>query len=208
MFLQNKKTLSKRKSSIDGGHISERSPDTNTQASNNLTSEGSAIKSEVPEPREPVGALATETNITPEPVNVKDYNEIKLDDLQKKLDDRTDFSPEAKAEELIIPENMTYLAKRAFGNNISNYGLRKLYCPESLASQCAAALSHLEGSDQSVEMISYQKTSDGKIFYNNKWYNSANGILLGDYDKKRIYTVDEATKISKKSGNTFKIRYK
>lgn len=112
-------------------------------------------------------------------------------------------------EELIIPENVTSLSARAFSDsNIANYGLKKLYCPENLASQCAAALSYLAESDQSIELISYQKTSDGKIFYNNKWYNNANGILSGDYNKKRIYTIEEATKISKKSGNTFKIRYK
>ena len=91
------KPLSKRKSSLDGGHISERSPDTNTQASNNLTSEGS-VKTEIPESRFLDGVSATDNSISPEPVNVKDYNEIKLDDLQKKLDDRTDFSPEAKTE--------------------------------------------------------------------------------------------------------------
>ena len=112
------------------------------------------------------------------------------------------------AEELIIPEKVTYLSDKAFADNLSNYNLQKLYCPENLASQCAAALSHLAESDQSIELISYQKTSDGKIFYNNKWYNNANGILSGDYNKKRIYTIEEATKISKKSGNTFKIRYK
>ena len=112
-------------------------------------------------------------------------------------------------DELIIPENVTSLSERAFsGSDVSNYGLKKLYCPENLVSQCAAALSHLAGSDQSVELASYQKTSDGKIFYNNKWYNSANGISSGNYDKKRIYTVEEAAKVSKKSDNTFKIRYK
>ena len=71
------KPLSKRKSSQDGGHISERSPDTNTQASNNLTSEGS-VKTKIPESRFLDGASATDNTITTEPVNVKDYNEIKF----------------------------------------------------------------------------------------------------------------------------------
>ena len=36
-------------SSLDGGHISERTPDTNTQASNKLTSKGS-VKTKIPGP--------------------------------------------------------------------------------------------------------------------------------------------------------------
>ena len=59
------------KSSLDGGHISERTPDTNTQASNNLTSEGS-VKTEIPEPRFRDGVSATKDNIAQEPLKVKD----------------------------------------------------------------------------------------------------------------------------------------
>ena len=38
-------------------------------------------------------------------------------------------------------------------------------------------------------------------------FQSANDILSGDYAKKRIYTIDEASKVSGMK-NTFKIRYK
>jgi len=49
--------------------------------------------------------------------------------------------------------------------------------------------------------------SGNQIFHNNRFYNSANDILSGNYDKKRIYTIDEANRASGKK-NTFKIRYK
>jgi len=41
-----------------------------------------------------------------------------------------------------------------------------------------------------------------------KLYNSLNDWLSGNYVKKRIYTVEEANKVSKPTGNTFKVRYK
>ena len=49
----------------------------------------------------------------------------------------------------------------------------------------------------------------GNQYYSNgKFYNSFNDIGTPKYIKKRIYTIDEATKVSKETGNTFKLRYK
>ncbi|MBR2299629.1 MAG: leucine-rich repeat domain-containing protein [Alphaproteobacteria bacterium] len=41
-----------------------------------------------------------------------------------------------------------------------------------------------------------------------KTYNSFADFMSGRYIPKRIYTVEEAEKVSKKTGNTFKLRYK
>ena len=46
------------------------------------------------------------------------------------------------------------------------------------------------------------------ILVNRKFYNSLSDWLNGNYVKKRIYTVEEATKLSKPTGNKFRIRYK
>ena len=99
------KPLSKRKSSLDGGHISGRSPDTNTQASNNLTSEGS-VKTEIPEPRFRDGVSATKDNIAQEPLKVKDFQDLKIDDLEKSIDSRTDWTPEEKAESKAVLDTL------------------------------------------------------------------------------------------------------
>lgn len=114
-----------------------------------------------------------------------------------------------RATEVIIPENVTTISPHAFtiSDGTSNMPLEKLYCPEHLQDQCAEAIKFRTDNGLKTEIIPYQKTSDGKVFYNNKWYKSANDILSDSHIQKRIYTVDEADKISGKS-NTFKIRYK
>ena len=50
--------------------------------------------------------------------------------------------------------------------------------------------------------------ADGQILFHGKFYNSLADIATGNYIKKRIYTIEEATKVSKEMGNTFKLRYK
>ena len=59
----------------------------------------------------------------------------------------------------------------------------------------------------SMDVKEYIKDDSGGYFYNNKWYSSPNDILNDNHIKKRIYTVDEANKVAKKT-NTFKIKYK
>jgi len=114
-----------------------------------------------------------------------------------------------RATEVVIPENVTTIAPHAFtiSDGTSDMPLEKLYCPEHLQAQCAEAIKFRTDNGLKTEIISYQKNNDGSILYQNKWYKTANDILSGNHIHKRIYTVDEANKISGKS-NTFKIRYK
>lgn len=116
----------------------------------------------------------------------------------------------SKLSNVVIPASVTNLSPLAFGNDFQHYGrslIESLYCSEAIADQCAAALQWKKDLGQKVEVITYRQTQNGQVFYNNKWYNSANDILSGDYVKKRIYSVDEASQVSG-SQNTFKIRYK
>lgn len=114
----------------------------------------------------------------------------------------------SKFKELVIPESVTSLSEAAFGDEEYNYALiENLYCEEAIVEQCEAALQWKKDMGKKVTVIPYKKTADGQIFYNNKWYNSANDILSGDYAKKRIYTIDEANKITGKK-NSVMIRYK
>ena len=114
----------------------------------------------------------------------------------------------SKFTDLVIPESVTSLSAGAFGDESYNKALiENLYCEEKMVDQCEAALKWRKDMGAKVSVIPYQKTPDGQIFCNNKWYKSANDILSGDHAKKRIYTVDEANKISNKK-NSIKIRYK
>ena len=115
-----------------------------------------------------------------------------------------------QVKDFVIPANITSIASNAFGSSKERYGksiIENLYCEESMVSQCEAALEWRKNNGVDVKVIPYQSTSNGQIFYNNKWYDNANDILSGNYAKKRIYTVDEASKVSGKK-NSFKIRYK
>ena len=115
-----------------------------------------------------------------------------------------------QVKDFVIPANITSIASNAFGSSKERYGksiIENLYCEESMVSQCEAALQWRKDNGADVKVIPYQSTSNGQVFYNNKWYDSANDILSNNYAKKRIYTVDEANKVSGRK-NTFKIRYK
>ena len=112
-----------------------------------------------------------------------------------------------KLESLIVPESVTTVSADIFGGNDEWHSqalITNIYCAESIADQCARAL---QWKGDSAKVIPYQITSNGQVFYNNKWYDSANDILSNNYAKKRIYTIDEANKVSGRK-NTFKIRYK
>ncbi|MBR1915105.1 MAG: leucine-rich repeat domain-containing protein [Alphaproteobacteria bacterium] len=114
-----------------------------------------------------------------------------------------------KVEELVIPENVTYISDLAFsGLNAEDSQLKKLYCSTALADQCAALVASLKDTSKAVDVVTYQKTPDGQVFYNSKWYASANDIALKNNIKKRIYTIDEANKITKPTGNRVKIKYR
>ena len=80
--------------------------------------------------------------------------------------------------------------------------LNSIYCEQS--NQSCIAL--LEDEDIKSKVITYTK-SGGMYIANGKQYRSLAAMQKGN-TVKRIYTVDEAAKVSKKSDNTFKIRYK
>lgn len=114
--------------------------------------------------------------------------------------------------DFIIPESVKTIEPSAFGANTSDSGwnhslIENLYCNNAIAEQCAAAVQWKKDLGKEVNVISYHKDGD-KVFYKNQWYNSVNDILSGNNIKKRIYTVEEASKLSKPNGNTFKLRYK
>ena len=112
------------------------------------------------------------------------------------------FNADTSLQNLVIPENVITIYASMLGGST---GVQNIYCPENIKAQCEAVLNMYP--QWQINLLSYKK-DDNELFYNGKWYAHPNDILTGNNIKKRIYTVEEATAVSKKTGNTFKIRYK
>ncbi len=169
-----------------------------------------------------------------------------------------------KITDLVIPENVD-LSPMAFGKGRTNTTLQNLYCKDTIADQCAAAIENI---DEDVHIIKYAKEdglyvltneNDEKIYYksgldmknnanicsnvnvckaeilkdkglcsdingdcktlvdsanagnmlkyNGKTYQSLAALLKGDYDKRRIYTIEEANFVAGKK-NRVSIKYR
>ena len=112
-----------------------------------------------------------------------------------------------KIKNWVIPEGVKNIDPTTFGSkDYSSSSIENLYCNETIADQCDAAVQWKRDLGKTVKVTTYKKDGD-KIFYKNKWYNNANDILSGDYIKKRIYTIDEANQVAGKV-NSVKIRYR
>ena len=86
----------------------------------------------------------------------------------------------------------------------SNFSLlTSIYCDKS-NEKCQAFLNDEEIGSK----IKFYEPSGSQYFYNGKFYKNPSDIATGNYIRKRIYTIEEAEKLSKETGNTFKLRYK
>ncbi len=175
--------------------------------------------------------------------------------------------------DFVIPPSVSTVALESFGDleGYENYKLKNLtnlYCPESLISECAAAIAY-RGDDAEVKSYAFDGgvyvigddyylssddmkkgdtassaeekaqyvcadtlnhckkqalinrgicqdadcdalvASDGNYMlkYGGKTYQSINDLLKGNYDVRRIYTIEEANFVAG-SRNTFSIRYR
>ena len=108
---------------------------------------------------------------------------------------------------LVIPSSVTSIDPQAFAylDGSLPAPLTQIYCSEEQMAQCEAAVAYR---GDNIQIKTYQSDGKGNYFFDNKWYASPNDIIGDNHIKKRIYTIDEATKVSKDTGNTFKLRYK
>lgn len=108
---------------------------------------------------------------------------------------------------IVIPDWVGYVAPTAFAasSEAERQGtpLATIYCPETLKEQCQVAAAFKGG-----EPIIYSKDSNGNFVIGLKAYANMADVLSGNYIPKRIYTIEEASKASKPTGNIIKLRYK
>ena len=112
-------------------------------------------------------------------------------------------------ESIIIPSSVTSIGSRAFGNNGGTPVDRNIpgivYCEQPLEGTSPCDADNL-GLPQN-RFVSYSVDQNGNIIVNGQKYSSLEKLAKG-VEVKRIYTVEEAAKLSKPTGNTFKLRYK
>ena len=106
--------------------------------------------------------------------------------------------------ELVIPASATDIS----GNIFDHASIQSLYCAENQMALCRELLAYKGYTDEQInnKLKSYENLG-GQYLYDGKFYKSPNDILSSSNIKKRIYTVQEANKVSGKK-NTFKLRYK
>ena len=113
---------------------------------------------------------------------------------------------------IVLSDN---LLENGFLSGAALTGIQQIFCSKKNAQKCTDLL-ETAGDYQTGQFVPlkdiatikvFEESSNGQIFYNNKWYKSANDILSGHHLKKRIYTIDEANRVAGKT-NTFSIRYR
>ncbi len=102
---------------------------------------------------------------------------------------------------ITIPENTT-ISPWAFERENGIVFIQNVYCSET--NESCQALKNRESMNGRVQF--YESNGNG-YFYNNKWYANVHDIGTPNYIKKRIYTIDEANRVSSKI-NRFSIRYR
>ncbi len=136
-------------------------------------------------------------------------------------------------ENIVVPSTVSYIGEVAFGGNgnleaviiegtpsldtnvfsgigdvadertweLINTHPVKIYCPSNL--DC-----NNKGQSANGTIISYQSSNDtGQFIIEGKFYNSLSDLLKGKSMPKRIYTIDEASKVAGKK-NRFSIKYR
>ena len=102
---------------------------------------------------------------------------------------------------ITIPENTT-ISPLAFIKEGGEVFIQNVYCSET--NESCQALKNRESMNGRVQ---FYESGGGVYFSGNKWYANVHDIGTPNYIKKRIYTIDEANRVSSKI-NRFSIRYR
>ena len=149
-----------------------------------------------------VNTLKNVTTIGPRAFERTQLTSVDLSDNLQKIE-KWSFAIISTLKEIIIPDSVTEIENDAFHSFPSD---GKIYC-NNINNRCDQLFEGVVNTGIKPENI-VKYTKDGSAFFRNgKWYQSPTDILSGNYIKKRIYTVEEASKASGKK-NTIMIRYK
>lgn len=114
------------------------------------------------------------------------------------------FANNQSLKNVVIPESVLNLSSTTFGG-VGSYRrsvlLDNIYCSNAQNEQCDAAVA-----DMGIVSKTYEKYGNGYLF-DGKFYAKFSDIGTPNHVKKRIYTTDEASRISGKK-NSVSIRYK
>lgn len=107
--------------------------------------------------------------------------------------------------DLVIPASATQIS----GSIFDHASIQSLYCAENQMALCRELLANSGYTEEQInDKLKAYENLGGQYMYQGKFYANPNDILNSKNIKKRIYTVQEALKLSNKDKNTFKIRYK
>jgi len=126
---------------------------------------------------------------------------VDLSDNLQKIDTWS-FALIYSLRDIVIPDSVTDIGVDAF-HALSSL---KVYC-NNIEGRCDKLFAEDKNTGINLNNLVKYEQIGSNFFMNGKWYESPDDILSSIPIKKRIYTVDEANKISGRK-NTFKIRYK
>lgn len=105
---------------------------------------------------------------------------------------------------VIIPDSVTQLSENAFYSAYRNTTVTQIICSSNLMEKCKKTAAKTGAS-----VMEYTKMPNGRFQVGNNLYLSLSDMQIGHvFTPKRIYTVQEAERASKKTGNRVIIRYR
>ncbi|MBR2299151.1 MAG: leucine-rich repeat domain-containing protein [Alphaproteobacteria bacterium] len=146
------------------------------------------------------------TKIAPDAFrNLKNLETVVLPDGVETIGNSAFFGC-TKLKDLFIPDSVTFIDGFALAGVTAN-----IYCNDTSKDRCKNLVygtGMVQGTGFAGTLNLYTVDNNGIYHIGNKKFASYSDMLAGKQLRKRIYTVDEATKLSKPAGNTFRLRYK
>ena len=112
---------------------------------------------------------------------------------------------------IVLPDSLFKTGGTIEDSSLS--GITTIYCSQESAQQCSdwleTAINYPQNTllKNTAELKIYETDRD-YYFFQGQWYARPGDISADNHIKKRIYTVGEAIKASKPTGNRVSIRYK
>jgi len=110
---------------------------------------------------------------------------------------------------IVIPDSLFNSGK--FGTSLLTYSnITTVYCSKEKQKQCDDYIEAVKATGNAKEGLKYEtyEKYGNSYLYGGKFYSSLGDIGTTNHIKKRIYTVEEANKVSHPTGNRISITYR